>query len=392
MPRLLYTYLASQILAPFYASLLILTGILFLSRIIPILGIILDYGIGMIDFLLLFIYFTPKLLLFALPMASMMGVIIGTTRLTNDNETMVLKSSGISLYKMLPPIIVIALFMALITGYFSIRLIPAGNQAKAQLLFQLVKDRVDRSLHEKKFSESLGDMVLYTDRKNPATQQWEGIYVSDMRDRQNPVTIIAKTGTITTDINKGSLTLLLNEGSLHRNRDNINQTIDFKHYVLDVPVEAPKKNPLAKAGRSNMNQAQLLQESNKLGRDTKQGAALLIEFHKRLALPVSCFILTILGFPLGLLAGPRQRAIGIPLGLLIFILFYALLTAGQSFSEALVLPVGPAMWMPNVVFFLFTLAFIRSVARETHTAVLEKTFAAGHAITSKLPWRSRRTK
>jgi lipopolysaccharide export system permease protein len=392
MPRLLYTYLASQILAPFYASLIILTGILFLSRIIPILGIILDYGIGMIDFLLLFIYFTPKLLLFALPMASMMGVIIGTTRLTNDNETMVLKSSGISLYKMLPPIIVIALFMALITGYFSIHLIPAGNQAKAQLLFQLVKDRVDRSLHEKKFSESLGDMVLYTDKKNPATQQWEGIYVSDMRDRQNPVTIIAKTGTITTDINKGSLALLLNEGSLHRNRDNINQTIDFKHYLLDVPVEAPKKNPLAKAGRSNMNQAQLLQESNKLGRDTKPGAALLIEFHKRLALPVSCFILTILGFPLGLLAGPRQRAIGIPLGLLIFILFYALLTAGQSFSEALVLPVGPAMWMPNVVFFLFTLAFIRSVARETHTAVLEKTFAAGHAITSKLPWRSRRTK
>jgi lipopolysaccharide export system permease protein len=392
MPRLLYTYLASQFLAPFYASLLILTSVLFLSRLIPILDIILDYGIGMADFLRLFAYFTPKLLLFALPMASMMGVIIGATRLTNDNETMVLKSSGISLYKMLPPVIIIALCTALITGYFSIHLIPVGNQAKARLLFQLAKEKIDRSLHEKKFSESLGDMVLYTDKRNPATQQWEGIYVSDMRDKQNPVTIIARTGTISTDINKGSLALQLNKGSLHRNRNNVNQPIDFKHYVLDVPVAAPKKNPLAKAGRPNMTQGQLRQEAIRLGRDTKAGAALLIEFHKRLALPMSCFILTILGFPLGLLAGPRQRAIGIPLGLLIFILYYALLTAGQSFSETLILPVGPAMWMPNIVFFLFTLFFILSVARETHTANLEKLFDAGHAIAQKLPWRSRRAK
>jgi lipopolysaccharide export system permease protein len=392
MPRLLYTYLVSQVLAPFYASLLILTSVLFLSRLIPILDIILDYGIGVADFLRLFAYFTPKLLLFALPMASMMGIIIGTNRLTNDNEIMVLKSSGIGLYKMLPPIIIIALSTSLITGYFSIYLIPAGNQAKAQLLFQLAKEKIDRSLHEKKFSESLGDLVLYTDKKNSATQQWEGIYVLDMRDRQNPVTIIARTGTISTDLKKESLILQLNEGSLHRNHDNINQTIDFKEYVLDVPVTAPKKNPLAKAGRRNMTQTQLLQESNRLGRDTKAGTALLIEFHKRLALPVSCFILTILGFPLGFLAGPRQRAIGMPLGLLVFILFYALLTAGQSFSEAMVLPVALAMWMPNVVFFLFTLVFIRSLARETHTANLEKICAAGYTIAQILPWRNRREK
>jgi lipopolysaccharide export system permease protein len=305
---------------------------------------------------------------------------------------MILKSSGISLYKMLPPVIIIALCTSLITGYFSIHLISVGNRAKAQLLFQLAKEKVARSLHEKKFSESLGDMILYTDKRNPATGQWEGIYVTDMRDKQNPVTVIAKTGTITTDIKKGSLSLLLNEGSLHRHRNNVNQTIYFKQYVLDVPVEAPQKNPLVKTGRPNMTQSQLLQESVKLGQGTKAGTMLLIEFHKRLVLPVSCFILTILGFPLGLLAGPRQRAIGIPLGLLIFILYYALLTAGQSFSESLTLPVGPAMWMPNVVFLLFTLFFLRSVARETHTANLEKLFDAGHVIARKFPWRSRRMK
>jgi len=389
MPRLLFTYLSTQVLAPLYASLLILTSILFLSRLIPILDIILDYGIEFADFMRLFAYFTPKLLLFALPMASMMGVIIGATRLTNDNETMVLKSSGISIYRMLPPIIAIALCTSLVHGYFSVHLIPVGNQAKAQLFFQLAKEKVDRSLHEKTFSEGLGDIVLYTDRKNPQTRNWEGVYVADLRDPQNPITIIAKTGAITTDVNRESLALLLNEGSMHRSRNGVDQTIGFRHYILDVPVEAPEKNPLAKAGRPNMTQAELLLRAEQLGVQTKKGVALLIEFHKRLALPVSCFILTILGFPLGLLAGPRQKALGIPLGLLIFILYYALLTAGQSFSESLLVPVGLAMWMPNVLFGLFTMFFIRSVARETHTVLLDKVYDISHAMSSKLPWRKR---
>ena len=123
MPRLLYTYLVNQVLAPFYASLVILTSILFLSKLIPILDVILDYNIALVDFIRLYAYFTPQLLLFALPMASMMGVILGTTHINNENELMVLRASGISLYKMLPPVIIVALSTAFLTGFFSIYLI-----------------------------------------------------------------------------------------------------------------------------------------------------------------------------------------------------------------------------------------------------------------------------
>ena len=94
MPSLLYTYLVNQILAPFYASLIILTSILFLGKLIPILDIILDYNIAPDDFIRLYAYFAPQLLLFALPMASMMGVILGTTHINNENELMVLRASG----------------------------------------------------------------------------------------------------------------------------------------------------------------------------------------------------------------------------------------------------------------------------------------------------------
>jgi len=263
MPRLLYTYLINQILAPFYASLIILSSILFLGKLIPILDIILDYNIALNDFIRLYAYFTPQLLLFALPMASMMGVILGTTQLNNDNELMVLKASGISLYKMLPPVIVVALSTALLTGFFSIYLIPAGNRAKVELAFQLATEKIERAIHEKRFSESLGDIILYADRIDPKNQKWEGVYISDMRDHEHPVTIISETGIISSNMTTGIVSIALNNGTMHRNTIDSVQTIDFTRYEMNLPLETPQTNPIAKVGRSTMSQGELRTEAKR---------------------------------------------------------------------------------------------------------------------------------
>ena len=383
MPRLLFTYLINQVLAPFYASLIILTSILFLSKLIPILDLILDYNISLADFFRLYAYFVPQLLLFALPMASMMGVTLGTTHINNENELMVLKASGISLYRMLPPVILVALSTAVLTGIFSIYLIPAGNRAKVELAFQLAKEKIDRSMQEKHFSESLGDIVLYADRIDQKTRIWNGVYISDMRDSRHPVTIISENGIISADSSKGILAISLNNGILNRTTSNAVQTIDFERYDMNLPLENPTANPLARMGKSTMLQSELLAEAERQGKNTPAGATYLNEFHKRLALPVSCFILTILGFPLGFLSGPRHKTIGIPLGLAIFILYYVLLTGAKTVSESLMIPAAIAMWMPSLIFLIFTLVFIRSVARESHTLYMEKFNDFTYALLSK---------
>jgi len=391
MPRLLYTYLVNQFLAPFYASLIILTGILFLGKLIPILDIILDYDIVLSDFIRLYAYFTPQILLFALPMASMLGVILGTTHINNENELMVLKASGISLYKMLPPVIIVALSTALLAGFFSIHLIPAGNKARVELAFKLATEKVERAMHEKRFSESLGDIILYADHIDSKKEQWNGVYISDMRDHKHPVTIISETGKISSNTDTGILSIGLKKGSLHRSTTDTDQTINFDRYDMNLPLETPRTNPLAKASRSTMSQGELQAESKRLGRNS-YGATLLNEYHKRLALPVGCFILTILGFPLGFLSGPRHKSIGLSLGLASFILYYVFLSAAQIISESLVMPAFIAIWLPNLIFFLLTIFVISRVAQETHTLFLEKLHDISYAVFSRIPWFTRRIK
>ena len=158
---------------------------------------------------------------------------------------------------------------------------------------------------------------------------------------------------------------------------------------MNLPLETPTSNPLAKVDETTMLQSELLAEAERKGGNSREAATYLIEFHKRLALPVSCFILTLLGFPLGFLSGPRHKTIGIPLGLAIFIIYYVLLTGAQIISESMLLPAGIAIWLPNLLFLVLTTLFIKSVAREEHTRYLEKFYDFTYAVYSRMPWRKR---
>lgn len=390
MPLLLLTYLATEILAPFFASLLILVAVLFLGRLVPLLNIIFDFGVGIGDFLRLCTYLMPNLLLFSIPMASMMGAIIAITRMVNDNEVMALKANGIGLYRMLPAVGLIALCTALLTASTGIFLLPQGTIASKKLFFQLAKERIDRGMQEKQFSEGIKQVVLYADHVDPRTGVWQGVYVSDLRDPKTPVTVLAKSGSLTADAATLQITLRLGDGSLHRALGPKTQTMHFRSYTLSLPMQAPTAvagDTLTRVGKNGMTMGQLRAEAAKPEVIPQDRVSYLIEFHQRLALPVGCFILTLLGLPLTLVGRPAHRSIGVPLGLLIFILYYVLLTAAKGFAEeASRLPVGLLVWLPNLLFALLTFFFVRQVARET-TPLYDRLIEFGASLGERLPWR-----
>jgi lipopolysaccharide export system permease protein len=389
MPLLLYIYLATEILAPFLAALVILNAILFLGKLVPMLQGIFSLGIGGADFIRLLAYMSPKLLLFSIPMASMMGVIISFTRLTSDNEIIALKSAGISLYRMLPPVIVVALATSTLTGLASTRFIPSGTVAMKKLLFQVAKEKIDKGLREKQFSQSLSDVVLYADHVDPATNDWEGIYISDLRDRKTPLTVVARKGKLQANPARMQITLELTDGTMHRAIDDVTQTIRFNHYELNVPVQTPHSVLGESAGgpdKGSMTQHELLARAAELGTDNSRGASMLIEFHKRLVLPAGCFLLTLLGLPLALTDRPGQRPFGLPLGLGLFILYYVLITGAKALSENNVLPVGPTMWAPNLLFGGLMLIMMHRAAREKNSGLAESVFDRLGRLGTRLPF------
>lgn len=367
IPKLLYSYLATEMLAPFFASFVIMNCVFFLIKLIPFLNVVLELEINFADFLRLFCYLFPNIFLYSIPMAAMMGVIISFTRLSADAEILAFKASGVSLYQMIPPVLLVSFFIALVTGYFSVSLIPKADTAMKQLMFQVAKEKIDKGIKEQEFTEALGDLVVHVESIDKKNGDWKNVWVSDMRGQINPIITMAQSGKMTAHIDKMLVNIVLKNGSLHRPDGERSQIISFDSYVINIPLQTPTVfdgEDVTRKSSGSMTMSQLQESANLLGRDSKYGKKRLIHYHKRLTLPVGCFIISLLGMPLGLMAGPGRKALGIPLGLAFFILYYILFTLGKTLADDTQVPIFIAMWLPNSVFFLIALYFIRQSSKE----------------------------
>jgi len=368
MPLILYSYIAAEILAPFFGSLIILNGILFTGRFMQIIDLIFRFNIGFADFIRLCAYLLPNLLLFSSPMASTMAVIIAFSRMNNDNEILALKAAGISLYKMLPPVVVFGVCASLLTFFVSTHLIPAGSISMKNLFFKLVSIKTEKGIiQEKRFSEHTGDLVLFVDTVDKDTKQWSGVYISDLRDKDNPITVLARHGSLSSHLDQMVMSLDLSDGNMHRTLNGTTQTIYFEHYTVNLPIEPPKSiggMSYSDVSKNDLNQTQLLQYADKYGRDTARGISFLVEYHLRLVLSGGCFILSLLGVPIAFKSRAGSRNIGIPLGLGFYILYYVTVTMAKGMCGNSSLPVYIIMWTPNFVFGLLTLVIIYVTASE----------------------------
>lgn len=361
-PRILYSYLATEMLAPFFASFLVMNGVFFLVKLIPFLNFALDLRIGFADFVRLFSYMLPNMLLYTVPMSAMMGIIICFSRLSNDTEILALKAGGISIYQMLPSVIAVAGVIALATSYVSISLISKSENSMKQLTYQLLKEKMDKGIKEAEFTEALGDLVVHVGEIDRSTGEWKDVWVSDMRGQKNPAITMASTGSMVSNISQMNVTLLLRNGSLHRPDGPNAQIVNFEKYIINIPLQLPTQVKVSE--RNTYTLPELLVAAEKYGLESEQGRKMLVEFHKRLVLPFGCLVMSLLGLPLGLLAGPGKKAIGIPLGLSTFILYYVLFTAFKTMAEEGSGSISLLMWVPNLLFLLAAIYSIHRVAQE----------------------------
>lgn len=367
LPKLLYSYLATEILAPFFASFVVMNSVFFLITLIPFLNTVLELEINFVDFTRLFLYLFPDMFLYSIPMAAMIGVTIAFTRLSSDSEILAFKASGISLYQFIPPVLFISILIALLTSYFSINLISKSKIALKQLMFQVAKEKIDKGIKEHQFTEALGDLVVYVDKIDPQTGMWKNVWVSDMRGQVNPIITMAQSGIMTAQIDKMLVTITLLNGSLHRPDHLDSQIIGFEKYVIDIPLQPPTTldgKDVTRLSTASMTMTQLQESATSLGRDTPEGREKLVHYHTRIALPVGCLLLSLLGMPLGLQAGPGRKATGIPLALFFFVLYYILFTVGKVLAQETTMSVLFAMWLPNIIFLFITLYYLRQTANE----------------------------
>ncbi|HUJ77077.1 MAG TPA: LptF/LptG family permease, partial [bacterium] len=75
----------------------------------------------------------------------------------------------------------------------------------------------------------------------------------------------------------------------------------------------------------------------------------LVEFHKKLAIPISCVLFAILGVPLGSRIRRGGRGFSLAISVAAALGYYLLIVAGQGLGDRGILPEMLAMWVPNLM-------------------------------------------
>src|SRR5659263_18795 len=126
MRRLINRYVLREIAIPFCMILFVLTFVLLMGKILQVMDLMINKGIGFADIARLMLYLLPSFLMFTIPISLLIAILIGLGRLSGDNEWTVLKMSGLSLYQLSYPVACAALVAFLMTLTTTIFLVPYG--------------------------------------------------------------------------------------------------------------------------------------------------------------------------------------------------------------------------------------------------------------------------
>ncbi len=307
-------------------------------------------------------------MLFTIPLALIIAILIGIGRLSRDNEFTVLKACGLSLHQIAAPVLAASLMafgLAALTSFF---LIPRGNAEAKNLLFAIVKQKASVGIKEKVFNDDFRGIVIYADRIPVHGDAMEGVLLYDDRTADEPSTIIAARGTLVSNPQSLTVTLRLEGGSIH--------TVDaqFKNYkkvdfsTYDVRLDF--KGSAADERRvkfSRLDEMTLSELRRGIDAPEPQGPTrreLLIELNQRLASPFTCLIFALLGIPLGIQSSRSGKMRGFTVGMALVMVYYVFLLYGKALGETGKVPAALGVWAPNVLFMAAGLHVYFARARE----------------------------
>jgi len=367
MKKIINIYIFKEMIPNFTTGLIVFTFIVLAGRILQLTEWMVNHGIQLSQVLLITLYTLPYVLFFTLPMATLLASLIAFSRLNEDNEIIALRSSGISLYQMLPPVVTFSIISYLFASLIAIYLLPVGNYSMARLLYKVATSNISIGIKQGIFNDSIPNIVLYANHISARDRSMEGVFIFDERDPALSNTIIAAQGRISSNPKQMSLNLHLTNGSVFmvsRELDT-SRILRFKSYDLNIELsDITKKFSSRMKGKREMSISELRHQLKKIKKGTTKHNILSIELQRKFSIPFACLLLGLIGLPLGLMMTAKGKSWGITLSIVIFVIYYILLSAADSLGETGKLSPVLAIWIPNMVLGVTTFILLWRAARD----------------------------
>jgi lipopolysaccharide export system permease protein len=365
---LIHRYLFTELLPPFAINLAFFTFIFLTSRILDITNLVINHGVGLLPVLLVVVYTIPYFMVYVIPMAVMMAVLLTFLRLSSDNEIVALKAGGVNVTALLPPVVVFCLLGGLLTAFMSLYGQPWGRWSAKQLVVRIAASSIDIGLKERQFNDTFDGLVLYVGQVDTQTRSLRDVFIENQQEDKLASTVVAPRGQLLRSADGLTWRLRLFDGTIHQVdlQGAKANAIRFDTYDLTLSLDQmlrAENSPSKHRREMNLTELGRYIREHRDARDAGYFNALM-RYHKMFSIPFACLVLGFLAMPLGMQAQRASRSYGLALGLVFFLLYYLLLSAGSVFGESGRLPPIAAVWMPNIAMAAVGVFLFARMARE----------------------------
>ena len=202
-------------------------------------------GLGMDVILELMMYAAVTLIPMVLPLATLFAAVMTMGNMGENYELLALKSAGISLPKIMRPLIILVLFVAVGSFFVANNLVPIATKKISALLYDIRQQKQSIEFKDGLFFNGMDDISIRVDRQDPKTKLLNGVLIYDTSDPNgNMTTTLADSGYISLSDDKKYLLVTLYSGERYEqargykwfDNSELRQNIfDVYNMVMKVP-------------------------------------------------------------------------------------------------------------------------------------------------------------
>ena len=290
--RRLTLYILRQIVGPFALFTVLLTLVVWLTQSLRLLDLVINRGQSATTFAYLTLLMLPSLLVVIIPVAFFGAALYALHKLNNDSEMVVMWSAGVSRLQLALPVLTAAGVAMLLTYACSLYLMPAGQRAMREKVFDIRADIGAAILREGAFVVPTNGLTVFIREIQPAGEI-RGILVHDNRNPERPMTFLAESGMLA-QTPEGAR-LIMSNGNVQQVQEEGARlsVVRFERYVFDLDQFAGAQRASERETSERSLGELLWPEVTGPGSELRR-AVYRAEAHNRLSSPLYCLAFALL--------------------------------------------------------------------------------------------------
>ena len=364
--RILNTYISKNLLVVFTASIIVMTFLMISASVLKVLKFVQAAGFEAIFQIVLLSF--PEALSYAMPIAMLVATTLVFSRMSAENEITAMRASGIGLWEITAPGLLMSIIISCICFYLNMNIIP---NAKFQIrnFGKTVGINNPTAILEEGESVKLGNnQSIFIEKRDD--NKLFNVKMEFSKDQKIVREIHAKTGDIQTYPAEKRFELILNNIVIKEFKTNADGTTQITRVPGDsitVPYDAAheiNKSNLARKGRylgltDTLARIKILEEEGKTTKSTQ----LLFNINKQMALALSPFAFFIMGMPFGFRSSRAETSAGLIMAVFIMISYFVVIFIAEAVKKKANLHPEIIVWLPNVIYQIVGIYLLRRISK-----------------------------